>query len=99
MSVAGILETVMLVCFGAAWPASIAKSWRSRSTQGKSLFFLLILLAGYAAGIAKTVVSDGFGGYLLIPYCLNVVLVSADAALYFRNALIERAARDASAEK
>ncbi|MDR1021427.1 MAG: hypothetical protein LBL73_11760 [Synergistaceae bacterium] len=92
MDVAGILETIMLLCFGAAWPASIVKSWRSRSTGGKSLYFMLILLVGYAAGIAKVIVSDGVGGYLLIPYCLNVILVSTDVALYFRNAAIERAA-------
>ncbi|MDR3164685.1 MAG: hypothetical protein LBU13_03825 [Synergistaceae bacterium] len=47
------LETVMLLCFGAAWPASILKSWRSRTARGKSLFFLLIILTGYAAGITN----------------------------------------------
>jgi hypothetical protein len=81
----------MLICFGAAWPASILKSWRSRTTKGKSLFFLLIIMAGYAAGIAKVLISEGMGGFLLIPYALNTILVSADTLIYFRNAAIDRA--------
>ena len=86
-----ILETIMLLCFGAAWPASILKSWRSGTTKGKSLFFLLIILTGYAAGIAKVLISEGTGGFLLIPYGLNTVLVSTDTLIYFRNAAIDRA--------
>jgi hypothetical protein len=40
----------MLVCFGAAWPASIYRSWTSRTVAGKSLVFLIIVFAGYIAG-------------------------------------------------
>ena len=35
-----ILETVMLLCFAAAWPASIHKSWVSKTRKGKSLSFM-----------------------------------------------------------
>ena len=48
-----ILETLMLVCFGAAWPLSIVKSWRARTARGKSLGFLAVILLGYAAGLLK----------------------------------------------
>jgi hypothetical protein len=84
------LETLMLVCFGAAWPASILKSWKSRTAKGKSLFFLVIILAGYAAGISKTLLSEGPGGFLLIPYGINALMVSADMAIYFRNAALDK---------
>ncbi len=87
-----ILEAVMLVCFAAAWPASIHKSWASRTRKGKSLAFMLIILAGYAAGIAKEIVSHA-AIYMLIPYTLNTTLVLCDLALYYRNYRIDMGLR------
>lgn len=75
----------MLICFGAAWPLSIAKSWRARTAKGKSISFLVIILIGYVAGIAKVILVDGWEGFLLIPYGINFLMVSIDAVLYFRN--------------
>lgn len=83
-----ILETVMLLCFAAAWPASIYKSWVSRTRKGKSLAFMLIIVTGYVAGIAKVLVS-GTAIYMLIPYTLNTTLVLCDLALYYRNYRID----------
>ncbi|MDR1048789.1 MAG: hypothetical protein LBL51_03450 [Synergistaceae bacterium] len=83
--IAKVLETVMLVCFGAAWPLSILKSWRSRTARGKSLCFLINILVGYAAGITKVILTDGWGGFLLIPYILNFLMVFLDMTMYFRN--------------
>jgi hypothetical protein len=73
----------MLVCFGAAWPFSIYRSWKSRSVAGKSVFFLFIVIAGYTAGILHKVfyMYDG----VIWLYVLNLVMVSVDAALYFSN--------------
>ena len=72
-------EILMLVCFGAAWPVSIAKSYRTRKNGGKSLLFLLVILAGYAAGIAhKALYRPDFVVWL---YVLNAAMVGADAAL------------------
>ena len=50
-----VLEALMLLCFGAAGPFSIVRSWKSRSTQGKSMVFLLVLILGYLAGIANKI--------------------------------------------
>ena len=63
MLIDSLLESIMLICFAAAWPASIHKSWTSRTRKGKSLFFLLIVFSGYMAGITRvllrtTAVSD-----------------------------------------
>ena len=80
----------MLVCFGAAWPASIWKSWRSRTAKGKSLFFMLIVFVGYTAGIAKTILTEGVTGFMMIPYLINAALVTTDILLYFRNAALDR---------
>lgn len=78
-----IFEIIMLLCFGVAWPFSIYKSYKSRSTAGKSLVFLCVVLCGYLAGIThKLLFSLDFVIYL---YALNLTMVSIDIALYMRN--------------
>lgn len=41
----------MLLCFGAAWPVSIHKSYTSGNNSGKSIWFLIIIFIGYIYGI------------------------------------------------
>ncbi|PKL07636.1 MAG: hypothetical protein CVV51_13050 [Spirochaetae bacterium HGW-Spirochaetae-7] len=83
-----IFEVIMLLCFGAAWPVSIAKSLKTRRTDGKSLVFLLIVIAGYAAGIVnKLLYKPDFVVWL---YALNATMVSIDAGLWLRNRRIEK---------
>lgn len=83
-----IFEVVMLLCFGAAWPFSIYKSYTSKSTNGKSLGFLIILILGYISGILNKL----FYNYdvVLYLYILNAIMVSIDALLWLRNKKIER---------
>ena len=50
-----VFEMVMLLCFGAAWPFSIYRSYKSKKCDGKSLVFLLIILAGYISGMVHKV--------------------------------------------
>ncbi len=78
-----IFEIIMLVCFGSAWPFSIYRSWKSKSVKGKSLVFLLIVLAGYLAGILHKI----FFNYdnVIYLYITNFSLVTIDMALYLRN--------------
>lgn len=79
-------EVLMLVCFGAAWPTSIYKSYKSKVNHGKSIFFLFIILVGYLSGIAyKCQYNYDFTVYL---YALNALLVLIDIILYFRNAIL-----------
>jgi hypothetical protein len=78
-----IFEVIMLVCFGAAWPLSIYKSYKSRKNSGKSVAFLFIIILGYISGIIhKLLYSFDLVIYL---YLLNSIMVSVDIALYFRN--------------
>jgi len=79
-----ILEAVMMVCFGLSWPVSILRSWRARTARGKSLLFLCGIAVGYAVGIAAKLIS-GQINYVLVFYMLNLLMVCADIALYFRN--------------
>ncbi|OPX87075.1 MAG: hypothetical protein A4E54_01834 [Pelotomaculum sp. PtaB.Bin117] len=81
----------MLVCFGAAWPFSIYKSYRTRETAGKSIYFLWIVFAGYVSGIIhKLIFSHDAVIYL---YTLNGVMVIMDITLYYRNKRIHEQLR------
>ncbi|MBQ8658170.1 MAG: hypothetical protein IJ506_03465 [Clostridia bacterium] len=86
---AGILECIMLICFGISWPISVYKSWTSKSTKGKSVVFIAAILVGYIAGIFGKILS-GQANYVLALYILNFLVVSVDFALYFVNKKRER---------
>ena len=78
-----VFEIIMLVCFGSAWPFSIYRSYKSKSVKGKSLWFLVIVLAGYLAGILHKVFFNYDGVVYL--YLVNFSLVVVDTGLYIRN--------------
>lgn len=80
-----IYEAIMLICFGAAWPFSIVKSWRSRSAKGKSVYFLFIVLVGYIAGILNKTTQGLAQDPVLVLYGVNALMVGIDSVLYFRN--------------
>lgn len=85
-----IFEIIMLVCFGAAWPFNIIKSYRSQSTKGKSVLFLYIVVIGYISGIVhKALYSNDI---VIVLYAINAVMVFVDILLYYRNKRIEKAA-------
>ena len=86
-----ICEIVMLVCFGASWPLNVMKSYKARSTKGKSLWFLILIELGYVAGIVSKFTNESYmaqisgKGYVLFFYFLNLSMVGLDLILYFRN--------------
>ena len=57
---AEILEIVMIVSFGASWPLNVIKSYKARTTKGKSLGFLLLIFFGYIAGIISKFVNEAY---------------------------------------
>ncbi|HCA71201.1 MAG TPA: hypothetical protein DEP27_01195 [Ruminococcaceae bacterium] len=89
----------MILCFGLSWPISIYRSYVSRTAKGKSIFFEVFLWIGYVFGIARKFMQYSIAGgtglnflfYLgLVFYFLNIVEISIDMALYFRNAKLDR---------
>ena len=93
------MEAFTILCFGLSWPISIRRSYISRTAKGKSLFFEVFLLIGYALGIVRKVIqltalgcSGGifFLGFFF--YVLNFVEISIDIGLYFRNCKYDRMA-------
>lgn len=92
-----LLEALTILFFGISWPISIRKSYLSRTAKGKSLFFELFLLVGYAIGITRKIIqitalgSSGFVFFLsFIFYVINFISISIDIALYFRNVKLDK---------
>lgn len=85
-----IFEAAMLVAFGCSWPASIAKSIRTRMVRGKSPAFMFIVIFGYLCGIVHKVLNPPaadagfFAHHILWLYGADLLLVSTDLFLYFR---------------
>ena len=91
-----ILEIIMVVSFGASWPLNVMKSYKTRTTKGKSLPFLLFIFFGYIAGIASKLVNEAYMAdfaskwYVLVFYCLNLIMVGIDLILYARNYRLDK---------
>jgi len=91
-----ILEIIMVCSFGASWPFNVFKSYRARTTKGKSLLFLLLIFFGYIAGIASKFLNESYMAdfskkwYVVIFYILNLVMVGADLILYVRNRALDK---------
>ena len=79
-----IFEFIMLACFGLSWPISVYKSIKSKSTQGKSIVFIIAIIIGYISGIIGKIVNHQLT-YVLIIYCFNLIVVSFDLVLFFIN--------------
>ena len=81
-------EIGMLVCFGAAWPLNIYKSFKSRTCAGRSILFQWAILLGYICGIVHKLIYSR--DVVLFLYVLNFVMVAIDTVLYFRNKQLDR---------
>jgi hypothetical protein len=75
---------LMVLCFGCSWPFSVIKSYRSKTANGKSIFFILLIWVGYVCGIAGKILTNNIT-YVFIFYVINLAMVSVDILLYFRN--------------
>ena len=97
---AEILEIIMVVSFGASWPFNVIKSYKARTTKGKSLLFLCLILFGYVAGIASKLVNESYMAnfaskwYVLFFYVLNFLMVATDLCLYIRNSRLDKLAAE-----
>lgn len=84
-----IFEFIMLICFGLSWPISVYKSFKSKSTKGKSVVFIGAIIVGYISGIIGKIVNNSIN-YVFVLYCFNLLVVSIDLCLYFHNKRLER---------
>lgn len=86
----------MIVSFGASWPLNVIKSYKARTTKGKSIAFLLLIFFGYIAGITSKLVNGDYMAnfaskwYVLFFYVLNFIMVGADICMYIRNLKLDK---------
>ena len=91
-----LFEIIMILSFGASWPLNVMKSYKARTTKGKSLSFLCLIFFGYIAGIASKLMNEAYMAafsekwYVLFFYVLNLVMVGTDLLLYFRNKALDK---------
>ena len=92
---AELLEIIMIVSFGASWPLNVIKSYKARTTKGKSILFLCLIFFGYIAGILSKFLNPVYMAsfsekwYVLFFYFLNLTMVGIDICLYARNYRIQ----------
>lgn len=100
-----LLEALMILCFGLSWPISIRKSIVSKTAKGKSVFFEAFIWIGYVFGIIrKTMLWTAANGQALgwlfylgwAFYILNIVEITIDMILYFRNVKLDKAREQAN---
>ena len=90
------LEVLMIVSFGASGPLNVLKSYKAKTTKGKSLAFLLLIFGGYIAGITSELVNEAYMAqfgqkwYVLFFYVLNFIMVGADLLMYVRNSKLDK---------
>ena len=90
-----LMEVCMIVSFGCSWPLNVIKSYKVRTTKGKSLAFLLLIFGGYICGITGKLMAPSCKWYVLFFYVLNFIMVGADLLLYFRNYKLDKLAEQA----
>ena len=86
-----IMEIFMVVSFGASWPMNVIKSYKARTTKGKSLGFLVLIFLGYICGIISKLTAESYHWYVLFFYLLNMCMVGIDLLLYVRNYRLDQA--------
>ena len=91
-----LFEIFMIVLFGLSWPANVIKSYKARTTKGKSLMFLILIFVGYLFGITAKLTADSFKWYVLFFYVLNTIMVGLDLILYVRNAKLDAKVKEES---
>ena len=95
---AELFEILMIVSFGASWPMNVIKSYKARTTKGKSLGFLCLIFFGYIAGITSKLINESYMAniaskwYVLFFYVLNLLMVGIDLCLYIRNKRLDKEA-------
>jgi len=77
-----IFEAIMMLCFGASWPFQVAKTYKTKNVEGKSILFLWLVMIGYISGMIHKVLHNF--DWVIYLYLLNLLLVATDTFFYYR---------------
>lgn len=99
-TIASIMETLMVICFGISWPLNIIKAWKSRTAQGTSILFYSFIFIGYIFALVGKFVLIHLNApnpwyetvhwYVMFFYILNILMVSTGIFIYIRNKILDR---------
>ena len=64
IAVSEVFEIMMIVSFGISWPMNVMKSYKARTTRGKSLSFLIFILVGHPRRLCLRDHVKAVGGYI-----------------------------------
>lgn len=76
-----IFEIIMLICFGASWPFSIAKTYKFKTSGTKSYLFLWLVVIGYVSGIIHKYCYSW--DWVVALYILDASMVATDMFLCY----------------
>lgn len=95
MELYDFLEIAMVLSFGASWPLNAMKAYKARTAKGTSIAFLSLIIFGYICGIISKFMNPSYMAqfadkwYTVIFYILNLVVVSINLGIYFRNKALD----------
>lgn len=93
-----LLEAAMLICFGCSWPLNLSKNIKARTAKSMSLQFIILIVTGYVCGIIAKIIGkqwdDAYKIFLFAVYIFNLIVVSANIPVYFRNKKLDKAAEE-----
>ena len=108
LTIAGIMEILMIICVGVAWLFNIAKAWKARTAKGASvLFYFLILIGCVFAIVGKFILIAYYAPqkwwvtvkwYVLVFYFINAVMVLIGILIYYRNKALDKIAERKAAK-
>lgn len=75
-----IFEILMLIGFGSSWPFAVAKTYKTKNVQGKSILFLSLIFTGYIMGILHKIFYKP--DPVIYLYILNGLMVFTEIVLY-----------------
>ena len=73
------------------WKRSCLSALESHggTAKGMSRPFILLIMCGYVAGITAKIMNDKIN-YVLVAYIINLLIVSADLVVYYRNRHLDK---------
>ena len=101
-TLASVMETLMVICFGLSWPLNIAKAWKARTAKGTSVLFYFFIWIGYVfamIGKGRLIALNApqpwyvtVKWYVMFFYVLNTLMVTGGILIYFRNRALDKRA-------
>ena len=77
-----VFEAGMMICFGVSWPIAAYKTYRAKSTKGKSLTFSFLIIIGYICGLIHKIFF--YYDWVIWLYLINMFFVLVDMILCIR---------------